>query len=422
MVIELINTGTELMLGRTLNTHQQWLCAQLADRGYVVSRQVAIPDTAHDIEETVRGALSRADLVFTTGGLGPTSDDLTRDKIAALLGRKLVADAAVLANIKRFFDIRGRAMPESTGIQALVLDASVVLKNNYGTAPGMAIRVHPNPFRTDGKSSWLIMLPGPPRELRPMFLNAVLPLLAKVLPVEAPFACTTLRTIGIGESIVEERLAPPLQTLVNNGLDLGYCARPGQVDVRLAANGANADSLVKQAEQIVRENMASDIFTDADEELETVVIRLLRQSRKTVAIAESCTGGYIANRLTNIPGASDVLLAGVVSYSNEAKQVFLGVSDALLIEQGAVSEEVARQMAKGIRHKSGADFALSTTGIAGPGGGSTDKPVGTVYIGLSTSESTIAIRQFNPFDRETFKNVVCLQGLDLLRRKLTNSV
>ncbi len=304
MVIELVNTGTELMLGRTLNTHQQWLCGQLADRGYIVRRQVAVPDTAQGIEESVREALSRADLIFTTGGLGPTSDDLTRDNIAALLGRRLVIDAHVLANIKRFFDIRGRVMPESTNVQAQVLEGSIVLKNSYGTAPGMAIKVHPNPFRSNGNPSWLIMLPGPPRELRPMFLNAVLPLLAKELPVEAPFACVTLRTIGIGESVVEERLAPPLQPLVNSGLDLGYCARPGQVDVRLAATGARADSLVKQAEQIVRQNMEPDIFTDADEELETVVIRLLRQNRKTLAVAESCTGGYIANRLTNIPGAS----------------------------------------------------------------------------------------------------------------------
>lgn len=421
MVIELVNTGTELMLGRIVNTHQQWLCRELADRGYQVQRQVAVADTAEDIEKSVKEALGRADLVVTTGGLGPTSDDLTRDKIAGLLGRKLVTDADVLANIKRFFDIRGRTMPESTGVQALVLEGATILKNNYGTAPGMALCIKPNPFRAGGQSSWLVMLPGPPRELRPMFLKLVLPYLEQELPPVALFACATLRTIGIGESIVEERLAPRLQSLVAAGLELGYCARPGQVDIRLSARGEAAPALVKQGEQIVRENMDHDIFTDADEELEAVVIRLLRQNKHTLAVAESCTGGYISNRLTNVPGASEVFLAGVVTYSNQAKETILEVKEPSIIEHGAVSEEVAKQMAEGVRRRTGANYALSTTGIAGPGGGSADKPVGTVYIGFSSKEGAYAIRQFNPFDRETFKNVVYLQALDLLRRKLARA-
>jgi len=194
------------MLGRVLNTHQQWLCRQLADLGYVVSRQVAVPDTGVDIQTAVREALSRADLVIATGGLGPTSDDLTRDLIAEMLGRELREDAAVLAHISKFFEVRKRPMPERTRVQALIPDGALVLSNPNGTAPGLAMQVGPNLFRP-GKGSWLIMLPGPPRELRPMFKNTVIPLLQKMLPLEAPFVCRTFRATGIGESVVEARVS-----------------------------------------------------------------------------------------------------------------------------------------------------------------------------------------------------------------------
>src|SRR4051812_3785011 len=199
MEIELINTGSELMLGRVLNTHQQWLCRQLADLGLVVSRQIAVPDTAKDIEEAVREGLSRADLIITTGGLGPTSDDLTRDLIARLLGIGLKEDSAVLAHITTFFEARQRPMPERTKVQALVPAGATVLPNPHGTAPGLAIEVRPNPFR-EGKPSWLVMLPGPPRELRPMFSETVAPLIQRLWPSDHPFVCRTLRTTGIGES------------------------------------------------------------------------------------------------------------------------------------------------------------------------------------------------------------------------------
>ena len=205
MLVELINTGTELMLGRVLNTHQQWLCRQLADQGYVVSRQVAVPDTGSDIQQAVREALARADLVITTGGLGPTSDDITRDLIAQLLGKQLREDAAVLGHIRHFFECRNRPMPERTGVQALVPEGALVLHNPHGTAPGLAMEVRPNPFRPGGQP-WLVMLPGPPRELRPMFTDSVVPLLRRVLPLASGFVCRTLRTTGMGESMVQQRL------------------------------------------------------------------------------------------------------------------------------------------------------------------------------------------------------------------------
>jgi nicotinamide-nucleotide amidase len=418
MTTELINTGSELMLGRVLNTHQQWLCRQLADVGLVVSRQTAVADFGADIQTAVRESLGRADLILTTGGLGPTSDDITRDKIAQLLGKPLRPDAAVLERIATRFALLGRPMPESTRVEALVPEGAIVLPNAHGTAPGLAIEVRPNPFR-NGQPSWLIMLPGPPRELRPMFTDSVMPLLQRVLPSSSAFVCRTLRSTGIGESMVEERVGPALRELVDAGLQLGYCARPGQVDVRLAAQTPEAARLVSEAESIVHTRLGRHLYGVEAEDLESVLIKLLTERRKTLALAESCTGGGIADRLTNVPGASAVLLAGFVTYSNAAKQKFLSVSAEALAQHGAVSEVVARQMAEGARQETGADYALGVTGIAGPGGGTPAKPVGTVFIALAGPFETKVEPHFNPWDRETFKQVTANQALDLLRRSLS---
>jgi nicotinamide-nucleotide amidase len=418
MIVELINTGSELMLGRVLNTHQQWLCRQLADRGYVVSRQVAVPDTGNDIEQAVREALGRADLVITTGGLGPTSDDVTRDLVAQLLGKALREDATVLAHIRSFFESRKRYMPERIKVQALVPEGAMVLHNPHGTAPGLAMEVRPNPFRAANQASWLIMLPGPPRELRPMFTDTVAPLLGRVLPLASGFVCRTLRTTGVGESVVEEKIGGPMKRWIEGGLDLGYCARPGQVDVRLAASGGDAERQVREAEARVRELLGAHIYGVEDEELEAVVVRMLTERKATLALAESCTGGCIANRITNVPGASAVLLAGLVTYSNAAKQKFLGVQGETLEQHGAVSKAVAREMVEGARQQAQAEYALAVTGIAGPSGGTNEKPVGTVYIGLAGPSGTVVQRQFNPYDRETFKQVTTQQALDLLRRAI----
>jgi len=416
MIVEIINTGSELMLGRVLNTHQQWLCKELADLGYIVARQAAVPDAAGDIGQAVRESLSRADLIITTGGLGPTSDDITRDRIAELLGKKLVEDAATLAHIKSFFDMRKRPMPERTRVQAMIPEGATILPNPHGTAPGLAMEVRPNPYRQNGAASWLIMLPGPPRELHPMFTDTV-PLLKRVLPLNAPFICRTLRTTGIGESVVEQRISEQLQTLVKEGLEIGYCARPGQVDVRLAALGSNAERLVQEAEAVVRGKLEARIYGGENQELENVIVETLTQRKETLALAESCTGGCIANRITNVPGASVVFLAGLVTYSNAAKQKFLGVRAETLEAHGAVSEPVAREMAEGARKQTAADYALSVTGIAGPSGGTAEKPAGTAFIGLAGPFETVVEKNLNPYDRETFKQVTAQQAMDLLRRK-----
>ncbi len=416
MVVELINTGTELMLGRVLNTHQQWLCYRLAELGYVVSRQVAVSDTGLSIQTTVQEALERADLVLTTGGLGPTSDDITRELIAQLLGRSLQEDPRVLAHLETFFKSLKRRMPERTRVQALIPEGAVVLDNAYGTAPGLALELRPNPFQRE-KAALLVMLPGPPRELRPMFTASVVPLLRRFFPRPERFVCRTLRATGIGESLVEEKLAPALGPLISQGLGLGYCARPGEVDVRLAARGSGASELVAEAEELVRDKLAAFLFGCDDEEIEQTIIRRLTERKETLALAESCTGGCLAHRLTNVPGASAVLLAGIVSYSNHAKTTFLGVRPETLESHGAVSEAVAREMAQGARQRTGATYALSITGIAGPTGGTAAKPVGTVFIGLATPFMQMAEHHLNPWDRETFKQVTAQQAMDLLRRE-----
>lgn len=251
-----------------------------------------------------------------------------------------------------------------------------------------------------------------------MFNKQVVPLLRQVLPPEREFVCRTLRTTGIGESMVQEKIETPLAPLVAAGLEVGYCARIWQVDIRLSAHGGTAQSLVRDAECVVRGLLAPQIFGEEDDELESVVVRLLTERKQTLALAESCTGGAIAHRITNVPGASAVLLAGFVTYSNAAKQKFLGVREATLSGHGAVSEAVAREMVEGARRQTGADFALAVTGIAGPTGGSEAKPVGTVFIGLGSAADTVAARQFNPHDRETFKQATGNQALEMLRRAL----
>jgi nicotinamide-nucleotide amidase len=447
--VEIINTGSELMLGRVLNTHQQWLCRRLADLGHVVTRQVAVADTGSEIQQAVREALGRADLIITTGGLGPTSDDLTRELIAELLGKKLVQNPGALAHLENFFAKRGRPRPQKTDVETFVPEGAEVFLNATGTAPGIAMRVDEDgrwrmadcrhltpplsPLLADSQrgegaspssilhppsSRWLIMLPGPPRELRPMFDTSVVPLIQREFADEI-FICRTLLTTGIGESRVQEFIEADLQPLVARGLGTGYCARPGAVDVRLTASGAGAAEIVRAGEAVVQRILGANIFGFDDAEMEAVVIGLLRAKRKTLALAESCTGGGLAQRVTDVPGASEVFLGGVVSYANSAKEKFLGVRAETLATHGAVSEPVAREMALGAREKFGADFAIAVTGIAGPSGGTPEKPVGTVFIALASATGVEVKKFLNVWDRATFKQVTATQALEWLRRTVS---
>jgi nicotinamide-nucleotide amidase len=411
MNVEIINTGSELMLGRVLNTHQQFLCRRLADLGHVVTRQVAVADTGAEIQQAVREALGRADLIITTGGLGPTSDDLTRELIAELLGKKLVKNFQVQAHIENFFAKRSRPRPRKTDVETFVPEGAEVFLNATGTAPGLAMKI------SEGKK-WLVMLPGPPRELRPMFDHQVVPLLKREFADEV-FVCRTLRTTGIGESRVQEFVEADLSPLVARGLGVGYCARPGAVDVRLTAGGTDAEKIVRDGEAVVQKILGENIFGFDDDEIEAVVVGLLRAKKKTLALAESCTGGLIAQRVTDVPGASEVFLGGVVSYANSAKEKFLGVKTSTLEKFGAVSEETAREMAVGAREKFGSDFAIAVTGIAGPSGGSPEKPVGTVFIALADAKKVEVKKFLNVWDRATFRQVTATQALEWLRRTLS---
>jgi len=397
--IELITTGSELLLGFTLNTHVNYIGRQLGDIGLRLDRHTTVGDQRAAMRAVIAGALDRSDAVIITGGLGPTSDDCTRDVVAELLGRPLVRDETIVAAITERFRKRGMRLPDSVFVQALVPTGAQVLPNPNGTAPGLAL---------DHAGKLIVLLPGPPRELKPMFEQYVLPVLKKnFAPADRPI-CRVFKVVGLAESLVEEKVAPALADLPD--IELGYCARTGEVEVRIITKS------IEPAESRIRAALGDAIFGTGDDRLEDVVIKMLTAAGKTIATAESCTGGLIANRLTNVSGSSAVFINGFVTYSNESKVRLLGVREETLAKHGAVSEEVCREMAEGARRH--ADFALATTGIAGPTGGTPEKPVGLVYIGLATPTRIEVKRHMLLFDRETFKFFASQFALDMVRREL----
>ena len=404
MHVEVINTGTELLLGHVLNTHLRFLAEALFPLGLRIGRQVTVPDGLV-IREALVEAAARAEILLVTGGLGPTTDDITRDVVADWLGLRLVHDEEIMRAIAERFARRGLALSARIGLQALRPPEATVLPNEHGTAPGLYLP-------PTARSPHLFLLPGPPRELHPMFTASVLPLLQKVLPPRPELAMRNYRTAGLGESAVEELVGAPLLAL---GLEVGYCARPGEVDLRLIGS---AEALAR-AEKIVAAQLGAQLVSRDQSSLEKVIVDRLSARGETLATAESCTGGLLAHRVTNVPGASAVFLEGFVTYANEAKTRALGVDAALLRAHGAVSREVAAAMAEGARTAAGVDHALATTGIAGPGGGSDAKPVGTVFIALATKLGPTTVEQHRfPTDRETFKDLTAQTALDLLRRRL----
>lgn len=407
MRVELINTGSELLIGKVLNTHQQWLGQELAKAGYELAVQQTIPDKGNTILAAISRSIERSELVIVTGGLGPTSDDMTRERVAKLLQVPLVEHQETRYRIIAHFQKINRPMTETVLVQAQVPEGSTVLPNEHGTAPGLAMPT---------SKGWLILLPGPPRELRPMYTAYVAPLLVEELPPPRPMVTQTIKTMGIGESMVEECIAPVLSDLMKKGLEIGYCARMGEVDVRMVAYGSKAPRLIEEGESIVCQHLEKYIFGVNEDRLEDLIVRELTKRKQTLVVAESCTGGFLAHRLTNVSGASAVFLAGHCTYSNEAKESVLGVSKTAL-EGGAVSQSVAREMAERVRALHHADYALATTGIAGPAGGTKEKPVGTVYIAICTAQGTRVIKECNRHDRETFKHVTTQQALNLIRRE-----
>src|SRR6476620_11478145 len=307
MRVVVINTGTALLLGDVLNSHLAFIAREIVPLGLRIDRQITVPD-GEAIRNAIEESLGAADILFITGGLGPTTDDITRELTAELLGLKLQHDPEILRAIQERAARRGFRLTDRVARQADVPEGATVLPNEHGSAPGLYLAAD-----EAKKRPHLFLLPGPPRELHPMFRDAVLPILRKIATTESQRDCRTFRIAGIGESLVEEAIGEQLLALPN--LELGYCARPGEMDVRLIGDATVLD----QAERIVKEKFGAAIFSTDGRGLENAVVKLLIERKQTLAIAESCTGGYLAHRITNVPGASAIFLGGWVTYSNEAK-------------------------------------------------------------------------------------------------------
>ena len=409
VTVIVINTGTELLLGDVLNSHLSFIAREIFPLGLRVDCQLTVPD-GDAIRTALAESLERAEIIFITGGLGPTTDDITREITAELLGLELRHDPTIMTAITTRAASRGFRLTDRTARQAGVPEGATVLSNENGSAPGLYLAA--NPTRQD-KSPHLFLLPGPPRELRPMFTSSVLPILREIVPQGSAVGRRTYRIAGMGESLVEEAIGERLHQITE--IELGYCARPGEVDLRIIGQ----QSALDQAEAIITAGLGTSIFSSDGGSLEEVVVKLLTERRQTLAVAESCTGGFLAHRITNVPGASAVFLAGYVTYANKAKGAMLGVDARLISAHGAVSENVARAMAEGARQQANAAFALATTGIAGPGGGTDEKPIGTVFIALAADGAATHVGSFRfPDDRQTFKELTTQAALEMLRRSL----
>jgi nicotinamide-nucleotide amidase len=408
MRVVLLNTGTELLAGDVHDTHLAFIARQIFELGLRIEERRTVGDGAV-IGETLRELFSRAETVFVTGGLGPTSDDITRDVAAELLGLELREDPQLLESLKLRLKSRGIRWVPSIARQAQVPEGAQILPNENGSASGLYLKANINPRI---QSPHIFLLPGPPRELHPMFREHAMSILRSIVQAPPKFERRFYKIAVMGESVIEEKIGKKI--LAIPGVELGYCARPGEVDVRIIGERGALD----RADEIVWGALGDAIFTAGDETLEQVLVKLLTAKKQTLATAESCTGGLLANRITNVSGSSAVLLAGYVCYANEAKIDVLEVEPTLIEKYGAVSEEVAWAMAEGARKRARSTYALATTGIAGPTGGSEEKPVGTVYVALASESETKVRKLFFPSDRETFKQLVAQVAFEMLRRKL----
>src|SRR5947208_789227 len=404
----LLNTGTELLAGDVHDTHLAFIAREIFSVGLRIEERRTVGD-GPAIGETLPDLFPYAEIIFVTVGLGPTGYDITRDVVAALLGLKLRENAELLASLKARLKARRIKWVSSIARQALVPEGAQILPNENGSASGLYLKADINPKI---RSPHIFLLPGPPRELQPVFRDSVMSILRTIVKGPAKFERRFYKIAFMGESVIEEAIGE--KVLAIPGVELGYCARPGEVDVRIIGDRAALD----QADRVVRSQLGDSIFTTGDETLEEVLVKLLTKKKQTLAIAESCTGGLLANRITNVAGASAVLLAGYICYENEAKIDILGVDSRLIEDHGAVSESVAKAMAEGARKRAGSTYALATTGVAGPSGGSREKPVGTVYVALASERETKVKKLFFPIYRVTFKILVELTSIDIQRRKL----
>lgn len=409
MKAEIIAVGTELLLGQINNTNARFLSEKLARLGIDVFWHVAVGDNEARLREAIKTALGRSDLIVFCGGLGPTRDDLTKETVAGVLGLPLVKSEEWEAKLKEIFARLGRTMTQNNLKQACLPEGAKLLNNSNGTAPGIFIK---------WREKTLILLPGPPRELEPMFETEVVPLLTSGDGYRLILS-RVLKVAGVGESALEEVLSDLFENQGNP--TIAPLAKLSEVHLRLtakAASHAEAAAMLDQLEEQVKKRLGDAVYGIDEETMADAVAKLLFKTGKTLAVAESCTGGLLSHMLTNVPGSSEYFLQGVVTYSNQAKTDLLGVKPSLLREYGAVSEETARAMAERIRHRAQSDYSLAVTGIAGPGGGTQNKPVGLVYIALGT-ESGTHCKRFNLWgDRQTIKERAAVTALNMLRLHL----
>ncbi|MGH9767749.1 MAG: competence/damage-inducible protein A [Blastocatellia bacterium] len=406
---EIIAIGSEMLTPFRLDTNSLWLTERLNAMGIDVKLKTVVGDDEARLEETIRDAMKRSEIVISTGGLGPTEDDITRKIFARVLKRQLILEDAIIEKIRARFARRNMPMPEINARQALIIKDAQILENNNGTAPGMLI--------TEGKCT-VVLLPGPPREMKPIFDAAVAPVL-KQRAGDMLIMRRCLSIFGLTESRTDELAAPIYLNYRNPSTTILF--RDGQIELHLTAQArseAEAGKLLDELAGQLDEVLGEYIFSRRNETLEDVVGDLLKLRGYTLATAESCTGGLLAGRITDVPGSSEYFVEGVVSYSNEAKSDLLGVPKKLIKEHGAVSQQVAEAMAAGIRKRAGSTFGVGVTGIAGPGGGGEEKPVGLVYIALADDTQSTARKFIFPGDRQFIRTLSVNAALDMIRRRI----
>lgn len=408
MKAEIIAIGTEILLGDIVNTNAQFLAKELAALGIDVYHQSVIGDNEERIIESFEKAFERCDLVITTGGLGPTQDDLTKELGAKYFNKKLVLHEPSLDWIKTYLDMKDEAIVEANKKQAYFPEGSIILPNPNGTAPGSIVSEN---------NKILIILPGPPREMKPMFNDHVKKYLEGI--TGEIIKSKILRLFGIGESLMAQKLNNLIQNSKNP--TVAPYAKDNDVTLRITAKGNSekeCDDLINPVDKEIKDALGEYIYGEGETSLENVVSEILCNNKLSISTAESCTGGMIAASLISYPGISDVFKEGAVTYSNESKMKRLGVSKETLDRYGAVSEETAREMAIGIAREANTDISISTTGIAGPGGGTDEKPVGLVYIGVFI-KGKVVVNKFNfTGNRERIRRKTTMNALNILRKEL----
>jgi nicotinamide-nucleotide amidase len=414
MDIEIITIGDELLLGFTVDTNAAHLARELSSLGIQVRRRASVGDDATEIADAVKAALARTGAVITTGGLGPTSDDLTKPSIAALFGREMVLDEDTLERIRKIFRARGYPgpFPEANRAQAMIPVGARILTNRHGSAPGIWLE--------DDAGRWVAMLPGVPREMKGMLADTLGPILAeRAGATERVVRSRTLRTTGIAESALADSIGDLVRTMTS--LSVAYLPGADGVDVRLTARALEpgaADELLGREGDRLRERIGGAVYGEGTTNLASVVIDLCRARDLRIAVAESCTGGLLGARITAVPGSSAVFIGGVIAYADRVKRDMLGVDATDLELHGAVSERVVWRMAAGARERFAADIGVAISGVAGPGGGSSEKPVGTVWVALNVRErATVMVRRY-PGDRDEIRERAVQAALDMMRHAL----